>query len=42
MEYKYILSSFCKDRPGIVAAITKELYELGCNLKVGCLRWERN
>lgn len=33
MENKYILSAFCKDRPGIVAAITKMLYELGCNLE---------
>ncbi len=33
MENKYILSAFCKDRPGIVAAITKVLYELGCNLE---------
>ena len=33
MENKYIMSAFCKDRPGIVAAITKVLYELGCNLE---------
>ncbi len=33
MENKYILSAFCKDRPGIVAAITQVLYELGCNLE---------
>jgi len=33
MESKYILSAFCKDRPGIVAAITEMLYELGCNLE---------
>ena len=33
MENKYILSAFCKDRPGIVAAITKVLFELGCNLE---------
>ena len=33
MEQKFILSAFCKDRPGIVADVTEMLYENGCNLE---------
>ena len=33
MEKKYILTTFCKDRPGIVADITEMLFENGCNLE---------
>ncbi len=34
MEKKFILTAFCKDRPGIVADITETIYENGCNLEV--------
>jgi glycine cleavage system transcriptional repressor len=33
MEEKFIMTVFCKDRPGIVADITETLYENGCNLE---------
>lgn len=33
MEKKFILTAFCKDRPGVVADITEALYENGCNLE---------
>ena len=33
MEEKFISTTFCKDRPGIVADITEMLYENGCNLE---------
>ena len=33
MEYKFILTAFGKDRPGIVAEITRMIYENGCNLE---------
>lgn len=33
MVKKYIISAFGKDRPGIVADVTKVLYENGCNLE---------
>jgi glycine cleavage system transcriptional repressor len=29
----WILTAFGKDRPGLVAGVTKVLYELGCNLE---------
>jgi len=33
MEIKFIMTAFCKDRPGIVADITETIYENGCNLE---------
>lgn len=33
MEEKFIMTAFCKDRPGIVADITETIYENGCNLE---------
>jgi glycine cleavage system transcriptional repressor len=33
MEEKFIITAFCKDRPGIVADITETIYENGCNLE---------
>ncbi|MGD2098853.1 MAG: ACT domain-containing protein [Desulfobacterales bacterium] len=33
MEKKYIMTTFSKDRPGVVADVTEVLYEHGCNLK---------
>lgn len=33
MQYRYILTAFGKDRPGIVADVTRVLYENGCNLE---------
>lgn len=33
MEKKFIMTAFCKDRPGIVADVTEVIYENGCNLE---------
>jgi len=33
MQYRYIMTAFGKDRPGIVADVTRILYENGCNLE---------
>ena len=33
MVKKFIMTAFCKDRPGIVADITETIYENGCNLE---------
>ncbi|PLX85156.1 MAG: hypothetical protein C0617_05585 [Desulfuromonas sp.] len=33
MESRYIMTAFGRDRPGIVADVTKILYENGCNLE---------
>ena len=33
MEKSYIMAAFSKDRPGVVADITRLLYENGCNLE---------
>jgi glycine cleavage system transcriptional repressor len=33
MAEKFILTAFCKDRPGVVADITETIYENGCNLE---------
>ena len=33
MEKKFILTAFCKDRPGVVADITEMIFENGCNLE---------
>ncbi|MBW2477441.1 MAG: hypothetical protein JRE16_04970 [Deltaproteobacteria bacterium] len=33
MEKRFIMTAFGKDRPGIVADVTKILYENGCNLE---------
>ncbi len=33
MPRKYLLTAFCKDRPGIVADIAQIIYENGCNLE---------
>lgn len=33
MEKKFIMTAFCKDRPGIVADISQVIYENGCNLE---------
>lgn len=33
MQYRYILTAFGEDRPGIVADVTRVLYENGCNLE---------
>lgn len=33
MQYRYIMTAFGKDRPGIVADVTEILYEQGCNLE---------
>ena len=33
MEQKFIMTAFGKDRPGIVADVTKVIYESGCNLE---------
>ena len=33
MKKKFIMTAFCKDRPGIVADITETIYENGCNLE---------
>ncbi len=30
---QYILTAFCKDRPGVVADISEVIYENGCNLE---------
>jgi glycine cleavage system transcriptional repressor len=34
MEKKFIMTVFCKDRPGIVADVSQVIYENGCNLKI--------
>ncbi len=33
MDQRFIMTAFGKDRPGIVADVTKILYENGCNLE---------
>ena len=33
MEKKFIMTAFCKDRPGVVADVTQVIYENGCNLE---------
>lgn len=33
MNHRYIMTAFGKDRPGIVADVTKILYDNGCNLE---------
>jgi glycine cleavage system transcriptional repressor len=33
MEKKFIMTVFCKDRPGIVADVSQVIYENGCNLE---------
>jgi glycine cleavage system transcriptional repressor len=33
MPKKFLLTAFCKDRPGIVADIAQIIYENGCNLE---------
>lgn len=33
MQNRYIMTAFGKDRPGIVADVTRVLYENGCNLE---------
>lgn len=33
MSKKFLLTAFCKDRPGVVAAISQVVYENGCNLE---------
>lgn len=33
MSKKFLLTAFCKDRPGIVADISQLIYENGCNLE---------
>lgn len=33
MPKKFVLTAFCKDRPGIVADIAQIIYENGCNLE---------
>ena len=33
MEKRFIMAAFSKDRPGVVADITKLLYDNGCNLE---------
>ena len=33
MHHRYIMTAFGKDRPGIVADVTRVLYENGCNLE---------
>ena len=33
MSQKFLLTAFCKDRPGIVAAISQVIYDNGCNLE---------
>lgn len=33
MQRRFIMTAFGKDRPGIVAEVTKILYEHGCNLE---------
>jgi len=33
MEKKFIMTAFCKDRPGIVADITEIIFQAGCNLE---------
>jgi glycine cleavage system transcriptional repressor len=33
MQSRYIMTAFGKDRPGIVADVTRILYENGCNLE---------
>jgi glycine cleavage system transcriptional repressor len=33
VEKKFIMTAFGKDRPGIVADVTKVIYESGCNLE---------
>jgi glycine cleavage system transcriptional repressor len=33
MDHRYIMTAFGQDRPGIVADVTKLLFENGCNLE---------
>ncbi len=33
MSTKFLMTAFCKDRPGIVADISQVIYENGCNLE---------
>ncbi|MEJ2698080.1 MAG: ACT domain-containing protein, partial [Desulfuromonadales bacterium] len=33
MEHRFIMTAFGEDRPGIVADVTRILYENGCNLE---------
>lgn len=32
-----MLTAFCQDRPGIVAALAEGLYQLGCNIEDTCM-----
>ena len=33
MEKRFVMTAFCKDRPGIVADITEIIFQAGCNLE---------
>ena len=33
MEQRYVMTAFAKDRPGIIAAVSRLIYETGCNLE---------
>ena len=41
IERAYILTLSCIDRPGIVAAMTGELFKLGCNIAESGQYWDR-
>ena len=38
MNSRWIVTALGKDRPGIVAGVTKVLYELGCNLEDSAMK----
>jgi formyltetrahydrofolate deformylase len=41
MSHAFVLTLSCEDRPGIVSAVTTELFSLGCNIAESNQFWDR-
>ena len=41
-DHSYALTLSCQDQPGIVAAVTNELFKLGCNIAESSQYWDRS
>ena len=41
MTHAFVLTLSCEDRPGIVSAVTTELFSLGCNIAESNQFWDR-
>ena len=41
-DQTYALTLSCQDQPGIVAAVTSELFKLGCNIAESSQYWDRS